>query len=287
MMHFDLGNDIRFHYRDMINCIIEYGQRSAPRGMPIYELIGSSYSIDAYGYTMPTDIGRKLNPAIGAGEALQIIGGAQYPALMQKIAPNFARFTNGEVFHGSYGERLVDQIPRIRERLMQDTDSRQCVASIWDPVRDLWATDRRDLPCTTQIQWFIRDHKLEQVVTMRSNDIWWGVAYDLFQFTQLQINLAESLSLRAGRCHVQAGSIHLYERDVLDAESVQYSPETLRVPDVAPQYANPLLPYGEWETIRGVADSLLRDARITPIAVGGSSNAALEWYARKLYDATA
>ena len=48
---------------------------------------------------------------------------------------------------------------------------------------------------------------------MRSNDLWFGFPFDVFQFTCLQVYLAMKLNI--GICsytHI-AGSLHLYKRD--------------------------------------------------------------------------
>ena len=55
---------------------------------------------------------------------------------------------------------------------------------------------------------------------MRSNDVWWGVPYDVFQFTFLQIQLAQVLGLEPGVYTHQAGSFHLYDRDRVEASRV-------------------------------------------------------------------
>ena len=48
---------------------------------------------------------------------------------------------------------------------------------------------------------------------MRSNDVWWGLPYDVFQFTQLQLTLARLLDVAPGEYTHMVGSLHAYERD--------------------------------------------------------------------------
>jgi hypothetical protein len=47
---------------------------------------------------------------------------------------------------------------------------------------------------------------------MRSNDAWYGLCYDLFQFAQVQLTVARCLGVPAGRYFHSAASLHLYER---------------------------------------------------------------------------
>ena len=49
---------------------------------------------------------------------------------------------------------------------------------------------------------------------MRSNDIWFGLPYDIFQFTSLQILLSMELGVGIGTYTHICGSLHLYERDL-------------------------------------------------------------------------
>lgn len=48
---------------------------------------------------------------------------------------------------------------------------------------------------------------------MRSNDLWFGFPYDVFQFTCMQILMSMELELELGTYTHIAGSLHLYERD--------------------------------------------------------------------------
>lgn len=82
--------------------------------------------------------------------------------------------------------------------------------------------------CTLNLQFFVREGKVELHVNMRSNDIWLGFPYDVFNFTSLQRYVASALQLPAGEYVHHVGSMHLYERHYADAERVlaagRYSP---------------------------------------------------------------
>ncbi len=176
------------------------------------EVVGFGLTLLDPTRSLPVGTGRALNPAIGAVEALQLVGGWSDPPLQCRVAPNMRAFMDAGVFHGAYGLRLAQQLPDLLYRLRRDETSRQGVVTLWDPARDS-QDGPRDLPCTVSLQFLVRQDQLHCVANMRSNDFWWGLAYDAFQFTQLQATLAQLLGIGVGKYHHFAGSFHLYERD--------------------------------------------------------------------------
>lgn len=208
--------DLQNGYVDIVRAVAERGERVAPRGQATREVLGATIVLEDPSRALPLGVGRKLNPAIAAAEAAQVIGGVSYPQLMLDIAGNFGMFRDGGVFHGAYGPRLRGQLPFIVKRLSADSDTRQAVVTIWDPAADAFTEELRDYPCTVALQWMVRDGRLDAHTFMRSNDVWWGLAYDAFMFTRLQLTIAEALGLPAGRYFHHANSLHVYERD-LDA----------------------------------------------------------------------
>ena len=66
----------------------------------------------------------------------------------------------------------------------------------------------------------LRNDRLHAVLTMRSNDVIWGLPYDVFLFTMIQEMLACELGAELGSyCHI-AGSLHLYNQHERLAERV-------------------------------------------------------------------
>ncbi|MGH9203196.1 MAG: thymidylate synthase, partial [Vicinamibacterales bacterium] len=142
------------------------------------------------------------------------IGGVSVPELKTKIAPNTADFMNNGVFRGAYGPRVRESLPAIVRTLKQDRDSRRAVLTIFDSRVDLFQPqDTRDYPCTVALHFLLRDDHLECHAFMRSNDVWWGLTYDAFVFTQLQLTLAGLLDAASGTYFHTATSLHMYERD--------------------------------------------------------------------------
>lgn len=189
------------------------GDEVSPRGKRTKELIGSTIMVLDVGRSLPLYTGRKCNAAIGAIEACQLVGGFSDPDLTCKIAPNMREFLEPEGhFHGAYGNRVRPQIEHVIRKLKSDRDSRQAVVNIWKWEWDL-TESHPDLPCTVSLHFMIRNDRLLLHTHMRSNDVWWGLAYDAFQFTQLQLTVANLLEIEAGAYYHHTSSLHIYERD--------------------------------------------------------------------------
>jgi len=198
----------------VFNVVMEHGDKVSPRGQETTEVRGFTLELDDPADSLLTrDIRPNFSPGIAAAEAAQLIGGISDPNLMGKVSPNFLKFRNGGTLLGAYGPRIRTQLPQVEKRLREDASNRQTVLTIWDPMTDLWSDGVYDLPCTTLFQFFIRDNKLDMQTYMRSNDVWWGLCYDVFQFTQLQLALAVALDVAVGKYVHTAGSMHVYARD--------------------------------------------------------------------------
>lgn len=115
----------------------------------------------------------------------------------------------GWCIHKKYG---FDQWETCKQ-LLQRKNSRQAVMHIKE-ARDLVNNPTKDVNCTIALQWMLRNNKLDLIVTMRSNDIWLGLPYDLFNFTCMQIQMAMELGVEVGTYYHNAGSFHIYKRDM-------------------------------------------------------------------------
>jgi thymidylate synthase len=203
--------------------VLEDGRPVAPRGQPTRELSPVHVELANPADTIPDGINRaKLLPAIGAAEALQNIAGVAMPELMHRISKFFPKPTSRwDEGVPTYGERMAGQLADAVECLRDDPDSREAVVSIWG-AGDITGGQAHNL-CTVSLQFLIRDKALDLFVTMRSNDAWYGLCYDLFQFAQVQHTVARCLGVPAGRYFHTAASMHLYERH-WDVASLLTSP---------------------------------------------------------------
>jgi thymidylate synthase len=102
---------------------------------------------------------------------------------------------DGLTVYGGYGPRLFrhrgqDQIANVVARLKEKQGSRRAVVQLFDA--DDLALRHKEIPCTTTLQFLIREGKLHLVAAMRSNDAVIGLPHDVFCFTMLQESICST-----------------------------------------------------------------------------------------------
>ncbi|UNU44528.1 thymidylate synthase [Sphingopyxis sp. YF1] len=115
--------------------------------------------------------------------------------------------------NGAYGPRLfstygLDQIEAVIDLLERKPHTRRAVLQLY-AAKDLKID--AEVPCTTTLQFFIRDEKLHLMASLRSNDAYLGLPHDVFCFTMLQEMIANRLGVGLGEYIQMVGSFHLYE----------------------------------------------------------------------------
>lgn len=184
------------------------GKKCSPRGKNILELLGTQLVVDNLRANIITDPQRDLNFRFMVAEWLWILAGRNDVATVARYNKPIAAFSDdGVTFEGAYGPRLSSQWEYVIRQLEGDPDSRQAVASIWQPN----PPKSKDYPCTLNAQFLIREGKLHSVWTMRSNDLWLGTPYDFFNFSQITNALAGRLKVPTGSMTLNVGSSHVYE----------------------------------------------------------------------------
>jgi thymidylate synthase len=190
-----------------------------PRGLVTTEILDVTIHIDDP-TQIPFDVeNRNLNLTIGALELLQLIGQTPTDGLVRRSVKALAAFQDAGISYGNYGARIRGQLTNIVKELLHDEDSRRAVLTIYEGRADL-GQSTQDIPCTLSAQFFIRNEALHTRVSMRSNDAWLGLPYDLMQFCALHYALADVLTVDCGRYTHTVGSMHLYERNWEDAGSL-------------------------------------------------------------------
>lgn len=183
------------HFRTILR-----GNLASPRGKDVHEVYNATLLLRPG--EMP---GRKnLNYRLGIMEGLQFIAGIFRPDWIGAVAPN-ARldlFTH----QAAYGPRAVDQLPHVERALRRDRTSRQAVIVL--AREDEVGTS--ELPCTTAMQFQIRNHRLTTTVIMRSSDAVWGLPYDVVQFGMLAQTLGKVLKAEASTLVLHIGNAHVY-----------------------------------------------------------------------------
>jgi thymidylate synthase len=197
-------------YLEAIEQVIDHGLGVSPRSAPTMEVRNAVIIIDDPLLGVPVGVGREMNLKIGAAESVQLAGG--FSSLTQlDLASNgrFSQYANNGKLLGAYGPRIRVPLRNITHLLIKDRDTRQAHVSIFKN-----GDVGNDVPCTISIGFLIRDSELEMDVHMRSNDVWLGLPYDLWQFTRLQIAMAYVTGTMPGTYTHYVDSLHMYESDM-------------------------------------------------------------------------
>ena len=219
---------------------------TSPRGMRVKELIAPTFELTQPRRRLLRSPARKADYGFAVGEFLWYWSGKNDLETMLYYNKRMNQFSDdGRTLNSAYGFRMkeqydfeiggypgdgssVSQWEACVKTLCQDPDSRRAIIIINEPMDEVIATGRgsKDVPCTLSLQFFVRNRKLHLHVNMRSNDVFWGLTYDLFSFTLLQecmlleLRRAGMKDLELGSYTHCAGSLHIYERHFEAAQAV-------------------------------------------------------------------
>lgn len=205
-------------------CLSKSAKHVSPRGKVTRERFPATITI-----TRPYDNicalpARNLNYSFMMAEWMWMMTGLNDASIITPFNKNLSMALDPDalIFNGAYGPPIAEQIEYVIRTLRNDELSRQAIINIW---RNRPGSSK-DIPCTLNFQFMIRDKKLHLIAHMRSNDVWLGLPYDLFNFTQIQAYVARVLNMGIGTYTHFVGSLHLYEDNVEAAtECVMSQPE--------------------------------------------------------------
>lgn len=206
-------------YIEMLDLLLHRGRLVSPRTQATREIRGVQLCIQDYGYNILYHSQRGLNYKFMVAEWLWIANGLQDVKSIGYFNKKYFDFSDdGVVLYGAYGPPWVSQKAYVLRKLRKDPDSRQAVITLWKPS----PPDSKDVPCTLTMHYMIREGQLNVVVNMRSSDIYLGIPYDIFTFSQLANEIAFELNVERGQLIMQIGSSHVYERDVEKVRPLMY-----------------------------------------------------------------
>lgn len=194
----------------------------------VKEITAYSFKLCDINQTFLLNKRRKLSPHYACAETLWYLQPTKSIEMIKAYAPQYEKFAdgNGKAW-GAYGYRFFHEINQFKltiDLLKQNPETRQAILSIWNK-QDLVEQDKHnDIPCTISLQFLLRNGKLNLIVTMRSNDAWLGLPYDVFAFTCLQRLVAHGVGVEPGWYVHQVGSEHLYEKHWKAAEEAVSTP---------------------------------------------------------------
>ena len=237
--HVSLASLDEIHQCLMQTLIEDPDCTSAPRGKPIKELIAPSFTLMNPRNRLIMSPARSVNYGFAVGELCWYVRGDDDLATMLYYNKRMGQFSDdGQTINSAYGSRIFNSGSNCESRpsqwslcldeLLRDPDSRRAVMHINQPgdLRRAVQWGSKDVPCTMSLQLFIRDRRLHMHVLMRSNDIVWGLPYDVFSFTMLQEMFMSILRDRdapvddLGSYHHSVGSLHVYDTHYEMGESI-------------------------------------------------------------------
>jgi thymidylate synthase len=202
----------------IINSLLNDGDEVMTRLGPSKEVLGYHAVLVCTDQNLLLNPRRKLSPVYACAEVLWYLTCTKSIEMINAYAPQYVKFAEDGEAHGAYGHRIfhgINQLDYVIRLLKADPDSRQAVLAIWNKL-DLvgsYQKAHKDVPCTLTLQFLVRERKLNLIATMRSNDAWLGLPYDIFAFTCIQRLVADALGIDCGVYVHQAGSEHLYEKN--------------------------------------------------------------------------
>lgn len=142
---------------------------------------------------------------------------------------------DGKTINSNYGKLLLhdknskgfSQFEHAYNCLMNNIQSKKAVMTVYNNENAYISNDN---PCTMFVAFFVQDSMLNMQVVMRSNDLFYGLPYDLPWYRAVQIAMLKCLHanreyeyIRLGHYLHTAVNLHYYERneDAIHANSVK------------------------------------------------------------------
>lgn len=205
-------------YLTVEDCL-NHGEYVATEKDSSYELLHYQTGLSEPTARIMTNPARPLNFVVALARWVWLMAGNDRVEDIAYYEPKVAGFSdNGLTVPGScYGARLfnsqpgIDQIAGVISRLDKEPGSRQASAVVWQPHDAV--RNSNDIPCTHGMFFHVKDNRLHMAVTMRSNNAFRILPFNIFEFTMLQEYVASSLGLPLGDYVHWAASMHVYDND--------------------------------------------------------------------------
>jgi hypothetical protein len=204
------------YYRQLAN-----GQPATPRGLKTTGVQDMVFTPPPYTFwRRPHD-----NPMIGFMEGLQFIAGVFDQSAIARVAPH----AKLELFtpQSSYGPRCGTQLQEVVDTISEDPDTRRAVIVLANQSEPL-----SERPCTTGLQFQVKDGGLHVTVTMRSSDAIWGMPYDVLQFGMISHVVAVCTGYAFRSMVINVGNAHIYTNTAVN--NPEFTEHTFGLPPLSP-----------------------------------------------------
>ena len=211
-------------YWDIYKDIEANGHVFVHRGAECVEVRPYSFTLLDPSDGLYTGKKRRMNYRFWAVETLMYIAGwgtykeAKAFQLLTKVNSNYNNFSTDHKLNGmvKYGDGFGQGLMRAYDTLKENRYRRQAYVSIWN--RDT-PHSYEDSPCLIGAQYFVEkinnseglpEDRLSALYNIRSNDLNWGVPYDVASNCAIQCLLADCLCIDVGYYYHTACSMHYY-----------------------------------------------------------------------------
>jgi thymidylate synthase len=204
---------VNSEWRRLVTQTLKFGEHRLPRGNQCLSLFNQSSEISMIDPIFSL-LERKINYRFMFAEARMILTGSNQTSFIEPYCKNILKFSDdGFVFQGAYGPKVTEQIRYIVDVLTKDRHTRQAVINIWREN----PRESKDIPCTLSMQFIVTNNDLLNMhVTMRSNDLWLGFPYDVFNFSMIAHFVSSMLYFHPPptTLYLNVADQHIYDRDI-------------------------------------------------------------------------
>jgi thymidylate synthase len=130
---------------------------------------------------------------------------------IKKHAKIWDKMHNGnDIVQSNYGWQWErnNQLQYCIDELLRDNNTRRAFISIYDGKEH--ENYSHDTPCTLSIGFNIVNNKLNMMVQMRSNDLWYGFCNDQYCFSKLQEHVSKMVNKEIGWYYHFVNNLHIY-----------------------------------------------------------------------------
>jgi len=223
-----LNNNFTVVYGEALQHVLAYGSKqfNERTNTEIRSWHGYSFRWDMN--YVPLSMQRKMFLGTMAAEVAWMLSGDTSIHWLKKYTSIWDAFADDkEQIPTAYGHRWrksfgVDQIQNIIDKLKADPSSRQQVLMSWDPRADN-VVAASNVPCPYTAVINIIDNKLNIHLTLRSNDVFFGLPYDVGMYTMLGQAFAKELDVEVGEMFYSIAHMHIYSNQYNAATEVAAS----------------------------------------------------------------
>jgi len=212
-------------YKKSLKDLLKTSSSVSPRGYKVNEILNAVHVIEDPTSCLYENKRRGSQLKYIAAETLYYFLGRRDLGFIKEYASFWEQIANSDsTVNSAYGNLLftetnkfgISQWDWAYKSLCNDKDTRQAILLFNKP--DYQYFGNKDVICTLNGVFNIRDNKLHLTVNMRSNDAVLGTPTDIAFFALLQMQMCKILKeeaypeLELGRLTHVANSYHIYER---------------------------------------------------------------------------